>query len=57
LIVSDNSQEISLLKDILERIDEVQVVGDLNNSLDAVNTAKELQPDIAFFDLDMSGGT
>ncbi|MFQ5927738.1 MAG: response regulator, partial [Terriglobia bacterium] len=55
LIVDDEKPARDQLTYLLERIPEVNVVGQARNGLEAVNFIKEKSPDLVFLDVQMPG--
>ncbi len=53
LIADDERPAREYLKKLISRIDEAEVVGEAENGLDAVESIKTLQPDLALLDLQM----
>ena len=53
LIADDERPAREYLKKLISKIDEAEVVGEAENGLDAVESIKTLQPDLALLDLQM----
>lgn len=53
LIVDDEAPARSILREHLERVPGVRILGDCSNGLEAVRVAGELSPDIVFLDIEM----
>lgn len=53
MIVDDEPLAIERLRDLLHRIDEVQVAGTSENAQDAIDRVPELQPDLIMIDVEM----
>lgn len=53
LIADDERPAREYLKKLISKIDEVEVVGEAENGLDAADAIKVLQPDLALLDLQM----
>lgn len=57
LLADDHTMFRQGLREILERKGGFQVVGEVNNGVDAVRLATELQPNVALLDVSMPGLT
>jgi len=55
LIVDDHAMVRSGLKILLEQFDGISVVGEAGNGFQAIELAKQLQPDVILMDLSMPG--
>jgi two-component system, NarL family, response regulator LiaR len=55
LIVDDHTMVRSGLKILLEQFDGISVVGEAGNGFQAIELAKQLQPDVILMDLSMPG--
>ena len=55
LLADDHALVRAGLKLLLQRLQEVDVVGEVGDGLDAVNLAQTLQPDIVLMDIGMPG--
>ena len=53
VIVDDESPARDLLQELLEAHDDVQVVGECANGIEAVSATRELSPDLLFLDIQM----
>ncbi|MDH7497486.1 MAG: LytTR family DNA-binding domain-containing protein [Syntrophomonadaceae bacterium] len=53
VIVDDDERERIVLRYILEQLDDVKIVGEANNGLEAVLITKEKHPDLVFLDINM----
>ncbi len=55
LLADDHDVVRQGLKRLLDRAPEIQVIGEARNGLEALNLAKELQPDVLLLDIEMPG--
>ena len=55
LIVDDSKLAAFVLKDIVMELDNIEVVGEARNGLEAIRLYKKLRPDITTMDLVMPG--
>ncbi len=55
LIVDDSKLASFVLKDIVMEVDNIEVVGEARNGLEAIKLYKKLKPDITTMDLVMPG--
>ena len=53
LIVDDSARTISLIKDSLSEDTEVEIVGQAENGVEAIEMIRETKPDVVFLDLIM----
>src|SRR5688500_10461889 len=53
LVVDDNGPIRNSLRDLLERVDEIEVVATAINGIEAVEKARLLSPDVAVMDISM----
>ncbi|NLU50729.1 MAG: response regulator transcription factor [Syntrophomonadaceae bacterium] len=53
LIVDDDERERIVLRYILEQIEDVKIIGEANNGLEAVLLTKEKKPELVFLDINM----
>ena len=53
LIVDDSARTISLIKDSLSEDTEVEIVGQAENGVEAIEMIRETKPDVVFLDLSM----
>lgn len=53
LIVDDEMLARRLLHEYLQTYEDVELIGECDNGLDAVNTITDLQPDLVFLDMQM----
>ena len=49
LIVDDSARTISLIKESLSEDDEVEIVGQAENGVVAIEMIRETKPDVVFF--------
>ena len=57
MIIDDEAPARSLLREYLESYDELVVIGEANNGVDAIRVINTFQPDIVFLDIQMPGMT
>ena len=57
LIVDDEDLARSRLREILETIGNIEVIGEAKNGLDALEKITELNPEVVFLDIEMPGLT
>lgn len=55
LLVDDEEHALRILRILLERVGEVEIVGEANNGFDALEKLKRLRPDVVFSDIEMPG--
>lgn len=55
LIVDDEPLALRLMRAILEKIPEVEIVGECKNGREALKGVTELSPDLLFLDIQMPG--
>jgi two-component system chemotaxis response regulator CheB len=55
LVVDDSFVMRTLMKDIFKADDELEVVGEAANGLEAIEKAKALSPDVIMLDIEMPG--
>ena len=55
VIIDDEQLARDELQFLLKSVSEVNVVGEANNGMDAVNLIKEQAPDLVFLDVQMPG--
>lgn len=55
MIVDDEALERRALRRFLQEVQEVEVVGEARNGIEAVELARRLMPDLAFVDIKMPG--
>jgi two-component system response regulator AlgR len=55
IIVDDEALARSRLKDLLQGFDEIEVVAEAANGMQAIEASKQTQPDIVFMDIRMPG--
>ncbi|MEP5613903.1 MAG: LytTR family DNA-binding domain-containing protein [Cyclobacteriaceae bacterium] len=53
IIVDDEPQAREIISHLLKAIDDVEVVAECDNGLDAIKAISELQPDLVFLDIQM----
>jgi len=53
LIVDDEEPALAVLREMLGRVPNVEIVGEASNGFDAVRAAGELKPDCVFLDIQM----
>lgn len=57
IIVDDESSGRQLIKEYLEDFDDLILLGEANNGVDAVKIINEFKPDLVFLDIQMPGMT
>jgi len=55
LLADDSELMIERLQQMLKGIDQVEVVGSVDNGIDALNSLRNLNPDLAILDFNMPG--
>ncbi|RUS49083.1 response regulator [Cohnella sp. AR92] len=55
LLVDDEEHALRILRILLERTGEVEIVGEATNGFDALDKLKLLKPDVVFSDIEMPG--
>ena len=53
LIADDNQKMVDMLKGLLQVQDDMQIVGEANNGLEAFEMIKETKPDVVLLDMVM----
>ena len=57
VIVDDEKSGRALIKEYLENHEELILVGEANNGVDAIKIINEFKPDLVFMDIQMPGLT
>jgi DNA-binding NarL/FixJ family response regulator len=55
LLVDDESMFLAALRALLEHDERLEVVGDANNAVDALDLASRVEPDVVLIDLALPG--
>jgi len=55
LIVDDEPLALRLIRSILEKIPEIEIVGECKNGREALTAVTELNPELLFLDIQMPG--
>ena len=55
LLVDDEPLALDLLRTLLQRIDNIEVVGECRNGYEAIDGVVNLCPDVVFLDIQMPG--
>jgi DNA-binding NarL/FixJ family response regulator len=55
LLADDNAQFRSVLRRLLERDDEIEVVAEASNGIQAIDLVEQYEPDIVIMDVSMPG--
>lgn len=54
-IIDDDETTRMLLKDLLSKINSIEVIGEYNNPMEAMDDVVSIEPDILFLDVEMPG--
>jgi len=55
LVAEDNPNELNFIKELLLQDKDVEIIGEANNGLEALNLFAKKKPDVAFLDISMPG--
>ena len=53
VIAEDDNQSRAYLRDLLSKVENVEVIGDAANGRELIKTVQELEPDVLFVDIEM----